>query len=57
MVANLGHDGASDLAQGDLLAWDASSGYWAETAVPAEAVFRVDSADNTSGICEATFLV
>lgn len=57
MVANLGHDGAGDLAQGDLLAWDATNGYWAETAVPAEAVFRVDSADNDSGICEATFLV
>lgn len=57
MVADLGHDGAGDVAADDLLAWDAANGYWAETAVLAEAVFRVTYADNALGTCDAEFLL
>lgn len=57
MVAALGHDGAGDLAVDNLLAWDDGNGYWAETAVLAEAVFRVTYADNDLGVCDAEFLI
>jgi len=57
MVGNLGHDGTGDVAEGDLLGWDEVNKYWAVTTVAAEAVFRVDSADNTYGILDATMLV
>lgn len=57
MVANLGHHGTGDLAADALLAWDAVNGYWAETAVLAEAVFRVTYADNALGTCDAEFLL
>lgn len=57
MVAALGFNGAGDLAVDDLLAWDATNGYWAETAVLAEAVFRVTYADNALNVCDAEFLI
>lgn len=57
MVANLGFNGTGDLAADDLLAWDAANGYWAETAVLAEAVFRVTYADNSLDTCDAEFLL
>ena len=57
IVKDLGHDGAGDVAVGDLLAWDDATHYWAETAVAAEAVFRVTFADNDLGVCDAEFLV
>ncbi|RKZ05494.1 hypothetical protein DRQ25_16030, partial [Candidatus Fermentibacteria bacterium] len=44
MVANLGHDGSGDIKVDDLLGWDATNHYWAETAVVAEAVLRVTAA-------------
>lgn len=57
MVANLGHDGTGDIAVNDLLAWDDTNGYWAETAVLAEAFMRVTYADNTLEVCDAEFLL
>lgn len=57
MVANLGHHGGQNLAVGDLLAWDATNGYWAKTAVLAEAFMRVTFVDNTLGVCDAEFLL
>ncbi len=57
MVKDLGADGAGDVKADDLLAWDATNGYWAETAVAAEAVLRVTFADNDLGVCDAEFLV
>lgn len=59
MVANLQHHGGSNLAVDDLLAWDDANGYWAKTAVLAEAVLRVTYVDNTvdSGGCDAEFLL
>lgn len=57
MVGNLGHHGTQDLAVGNLLAWDAANGYWAETAVLAEAVMRVTYVDNDLGTCDAEFLI
>lgn len=57
MVANLGFHGAGDLAADNLLAWDAVNGYWAETVVLAEALFRVTYADNALDTCDAEFLL
>lgn len=57
MVANLGFHGTGNLAVSDLLAWDAANGYWAKTAVLAEAILRVTFADNTLGVCDAEFLL
>ena len=57
MVANLGHHGTQDLAVGELLGWDDGNGYWLETAVAAEAVFRVTYVDHTLGVCDAEFLI
>lgn len=57
MVAALGHHGAGNLAVNTLLAWDAANGYWATTAVLAEAFMRTTYTDNTTGVADAELLL
>lgn len=57
MVGGLGSDYGDTIAVGDLLAWDATNDRWAETAVAAEAVFRVTNVDSAQNRCDAEFLV
>jgi hypothetical protein len=45
------------LAVGDLLGWDATNNYWAETALADEAFMVVTSIDTTLNKVEATLLV
>ena len=57
MVLALGFNGAGDLAVDNLLGWVDGSTAWGETAVLAEAVFRVTYADNSLNVCDAEFLI
>lgn len=57
MVAALGHDGAGNLGVDALLAWDEVNGYWATTAVLAEAFMRTTFTDNTTGVADAELLL
>ena len=57
MVLALGFNGAGDLAVDDLLGWVDGSTAWGETAVLAEALFRVTYVDNALNVCDAEFLI
>jgi hypothetical protein len=57
MVAALGHDGAGNLAVDKLLAWDDGGGYYAITAVLAEAMCRTTYTDNDLGVADAELLI
>lgn len=57
MVANLGAHGTGNLGTNVLLAWDAVNGYWATTAVLAEAFMRTTYTDNDLGVADAEFLL
>lgn len=57
MVEDLGFHGTNDLAVDNLLAWDASNGFWGRTAVLAEALMRVTYVDHSINTCDAELLL